>query len=92
MGFDASGTGGEVLVGYQRAARLGAWHVSAERTDWGRVEAELLDVDDWWIAQPLTQIRLFTRTAVWVWTVFEPIRSNAWQVHGAPQIEMRTDV
>ncbi len=92
MGFEASGTGGEVLVGYQRAARLGAWRVSAERKDLGRIEADLRDVDDWWIAQPLTQIRLFTTRAVWVWTAVEPIRSNAWRVHGAPRIEKRTDV
>ncbi len=92
MGLSLSGTGGEVLVGYQRAARLGSWHLESVKKDHGQVQAEVFEVDDWWMAQRPTCLKIFTPRCQWVWTAVEPIRSNAWRVQGAPRIEKRTDV
>ena len=80
------GTGGEVRVGYQLAARLGPWTIEVPSPAAGRVTAELQTVDPWWITQPGTELRLVTRNAEWVWTTFDLIRPGVWRVRGAPAI------
>ena len=66
----ASGTYGELRVGYQRAARLGAWaiEIDPQRPGGFAFSASISDEQTYWIAQgPPYDLALALGTAEWLW-------------------------
>lgn len=58
-----SGIGGEVLVGYQKAATLQRWTLRD-----GLLTGESAAVDDYWLSQPYAKtLRVPVGKSVWMW-------------------------
>lgn len=74
----ARGPGGELRVGYQRAARLGAWEIVLEsrlpRTFTFR--SMIFDEHDYWITQRPLDLVLSLGMTEWVWRDVAPARNG----------------
>ena len=63
------GTGGELRVGYQRAATLGVWTLDliVQAPRGFTLRAEVLDVHDYWGRQLPLDLALVVGKAEWTW-------------------------
>ncbi|MDD5366935.1 MAG: hypothetical protein PHR30_16480 [Gallionellaceae bacterium] len=82
-----TGVGGDVCVGYQVAARLGAWTIEIVKKQVGTLTAEVLTYDEFWATQPGLVVRLVTRDADWIWRTASQVERGVWRLQGQPQIE-----
>jgi hypothetical protein len=91
--FQAEGIRGELRVGYRIAARLGRWSLMRSPETLGddktRIRAEVVEHDEFWIAQGPQEIWLFMDRAWWVWSTAEVggAGSVSLVVHGDPRVE-----
>lgn len=84
--MSANGTSGELRLGYQVAARLGRWTLTAE----GAFEAAVVEVNEFWISQPGSRVLIVPLgRRQWVWRDVDlldqgpPLRLR---VTGAPEL------
>lgn len=80
----ADGIGGELRVGYQRAARLGRWSVryTAETIgeDVSELSASLFERDAYWCTQPITSVQLHLNAETWTWRRLRTVVMTAGRV------------
>lgn len=65
-----TGTGGDIRVGYQRAARLGKWSITAtgyQPQVSYTLEAALLDRDEYWFFESPHDVSLLIGERHWLW-------------------------
>lgn len=67
--MDVSGWSGELRVGYQVAARLGAWALAITRAPALRatLRAEVLAADAYWVRSPAFGVALAIGSSEWRW-------------------------
>ena len=87
----ATGLQGELRVGYQRGAQLGAWSLDTGQTSPLRshVEAEVLTRDEFWSTQGLMTLDLQFGRFHWVWDAVHPVFQDGrvtLHVVGKPQM------
>ena len=67
----ATGSGGVLRYGYQRAARLGPWVIASDGAAF-RFTAPLVDVDAYWLAQRPLHLVLALGQVEWIWEDVAP--------------------
>ncbi len=82
-----TGAGGALRVGYQTAARLGAWTLTQNRTQY-ELRAEVADIDTFWYPQRPMSVSLQMGSRRWEWAHVDPTREHPITValQGAPRI------
>lgn len=86
--MQASGYGGELLVRWKSAARLGAWNIRAlpgDPMERHRVEARIESADSYWISQNPDTLVLEMGAMTWTWREIEFNGVNIVDVTGPPE-------
>ena len=83
----AAGIGGELRVGYQRAARLGQWSLASagEGSDHWLISVQLAQRDEFWMEQNPSRVVLELGELSWTWDNIEFDGSSLIRVSGPPR-------
>ncbi len=85
-GLEVRGAAGELRVGYQTAARFGAWTLKASGLD-AIVTVTDLQPDAYWFPQQPDLIRLEIGPRAWVWRDAEQLSDTQYRVTGDPEVQ-----
>jgi len=84
----AKGLSGELRVGYQRAATLGAWSLEPSPPNGAIVTATIEDADEFWMDHEPKSLYLALGPSWWIWKHAE-LRGNQIHVTGTPETKER---
>jgi len=82
--MQAAGVGGELRVGYQRAARLGSWSLRPAGEDESIISAQVVERDEFWMDQNPRRVVLEMGELSWTWDNIEFDGGSVIRVSGAP--------